>query len=127
MIVLKTGETLIVDLETCKKEYEWLGRLLSYANWLNGFRVDCDGNAVMFSESKSISAQHLIRHGQKLPIDGAMLRKFACEEIISTGTAMKILGCSRQNIDDMVKRGRLTPAPIDSTSRMFFREDILNL
>lgn len=114
-------------MESVKKEYEWLNRLLSYANWQMGLHVDCDGNAVMFSESKSISAQYLIENSKELPIDGNMLRKFACEEIISTGTAMKILGCSRQNIDDLVKRSRLIPAPIDSNSRMFFREDVMNL
>lgn len=124
LVTMKNGEVFLVDLERAKDKHDWLGRLLSYANWKNGLRVDCDGNSVMFSQSRSISAEYLRQNGSRLPFDVTVLREYACNEIISTGTAMKILDCTRQNIDDLVKRGRLTPAKIDSTSRMFFRSEV---
>ena len=127
LLTLKNGEVFLVDNEVVAGQYDWYKRLLSYARGLSGLRVDVAGNALMVTESKSLSAEYLKSAGKKLPVDAKLLREYACNEIISTGTAMKILGCTRQNIDDLVKRGRLTPAPVDSTSRMFFRSEVEGL
>ncbi len=53
------------------------------------------------------------------------LIKFIQEELIDTSEAAQILGCSRQNISDLIKRGKLKPVKILRQERVFFRADIL--
>lgn len=53
------------------------------------------------------------------------LKKFLSEEIINTAEAVQILNCTRQNIDDLVKRGKLVPIKIFPRDRLFLKSDIL--
>ena len=53
------------------------------------------------------------------------LSKFISENIVDTSEAMALLNCSRQNIDDLVKRKKLTPIRSLSKTKIFFKEDIL--
>lgn len=45
--------------------------------------------------------------------------------IINTNEAAEILGCSRQNIDDLVKRNKLIPIRVFPRDRVFLKEDVL--
>lgn len=53
------------------------------------------------------------------------LSKFIASEMIDTSEAIKILQCSRQNLNDLVRRGKLTPIRSLSKTKIFFKEDIL--
>ena len=53
------------------------------------------------------------------------LSTFLAEEIINTAEAVAILGCTRQNIDDLVKRKKLTPIKVFPRDRIFFKSDVL--
>ena len=52
------------------------------------------------------------------------LSKFIASEVVDTSMATGILDCSRQNIDDLVKRGKLVPICSLSKTKIFFREDV---
>ena len=54
------------------------------------------------------------------------LFKFLEENLINTNEATEILGCSRQNIDDLVKRNKLIPIKVFPRDRIFLKEDILS-
>lgn len=53
------------------------------------------------------------------------LSKFIASEVIDTSEVTEILQCSRQNIDDLVKRGKLTPIRTLSKTKIFFKEDVV--
>jgi len=53
------------------------------------------------------------------------LRKFLEDEIINTAEATQILGCSRQNIDDLVRRNKLIPIKVFPRDRLFLKSDVL--
>lgn len=53
------------------------------------------------------------------------LFKFLEGNLINTNEATELLGCSRQNIDDLVKRNKLTPIRVFPRDRIFLKEDIL--
>ncbi|MFL0198232.1 helix-turn-helix transcriptional regulator [Clostridium sp. WILCCON 0269] len=53
------------------------------------------------------------------------LFKFLFDNIINTKEATQILGCSRQNIDDLVKRSKLVPIKVFPRDRLFLKEDVL--
>ncbi|MGH0414340.1 DNA-binding protein [Bacillus cereus] len=54
------------------------------------------------------------------------LIKFVNDEIVNTSEALKILECSRQNLNKLVKWGTLVPIKEMVRDRLFFKKDILN-
>ncbi|WML33218.1 helix-turn-helix domain-containing protein [Clostridium sp. OS1-26] len=53
------------------------------------------------------------------------LAQFIASEVVDTSKAAELLQCSRQNLNDLVKRGKLTPIRSLSKTKIFFKEDIL--
>lgn len=54
------------------------------------------------------------------------LTKYIQSEIINTTEALDILQCSRQNLNNLVKRGVLTPIKDLPRDRLFYKVDIVN-
>lgn len=53
------------------------------------------------------------------------LKLFISENIITTVEAAEILNCTRQNIDGMVKKKKITPVKQTQRDKLFLRSDIL--
>lgn len=53
------------------------------------------------------------------------LEQFIQAELINTADVMQILNCSRQNVFDLIKRGKLKPIRESKKERLFLRSDIL--
>lgn len=53
------------------------------------------------------------------------LRSFIKEKIVNTNEAAEILSCTRQNIDRLVKNGKLIPIVIYPRDKIFLKADIL--
>ena len=61
----------------------------------------------------------IYEHGERLPLTAKQLDAVATQLLLSTTELREELECSRQNIDDMVKRGRITPVPKNANSKWF--------
>lgn len=53
------------------------------------------------------------------------LGRFMTEEIVNTAGVMELLNCSRQNVFDLIKRGKLKPIKETQKDRLFLKSDIL--
>jgi predicted site-specific integrase-resolvase len=53
------------------------------------------------------------------------LSKFIAAEIINSSEAIELLGCSRQNLNDLIQRGKIVPIKEMKRDRLFFKEDIM--
>ena len=54
----------------------------------------------------------------------ADLAKFIAAEVVNTSEAADILGCSRQNLFDLVKRDKLVPIRHLPKDKLFWRGDV---
>jgi len=54
------------------------------------------------------------------------LIEFVAGNVVTTREAMDMLGCSRQNIDDLIKRGKLIPVKKWDRDKLFWKADIVN-
>ncbi len=59
--------------------------------------------------------------------DKEHLIDFICNEIITTAEATSMLNCSRQYLDELVSKGRITPIKTINRVRLYWRNDIMNL
>lgn len=53
------------------------------------------------------------------------LLDFIDAELINTAEVTRILDCTRQNVFDLIKRGKLTPVKEMPRDRLFLKEDVL--
>lgn len=55
------------------------------------------------------------------------LKAFIVENIITTMEVADILNCSRQNIDQMVKVGKIAPIKQTLRDKLFWKNDVLKV
>lgn len=59
--------------------------------------------------------------------DKEHLINFICNEIITTAEATTILNCSRQYLDELVSKGKITPIKTINRVRLYWKNDIVGL
>lgn len=52
------------------------------------------------------------------------LLDFICNEIITTAEATSLLNCSRQYLDELVSKGKITPIKTINRVRLYWKNDI---
>ncbi len=53
------------------------------------------------------------------------LKQFIADNLVDSVEVARLLGCSRQNVDDLVRRGKLIPLYASQRNRLYFRADVL--
>ncbi len=53
------------------------------------------------------------------------LEQFMANEVVNTAVVMGMLNCSRQNVFDLIRRGKLKPIKETQKERLFLKSDIL--
>jgi len=125
-VTFADNTTAIFDMEKRQTETDWISRVLRYYEIFSEGRVVAGGSCIAWNDYM-LTYDIIHENSQLLPFSAEFLRNLAVREIVSTTEAMEMLNCSRQNIDDLVKRGRLNPIPMKANTKMFFRKDIKSL
>ena len=101
-------------------------RLEAYAARLNRGNVGISpgGRYLNNGIDDVLSAGWLYQNGEPVGISGSELEMIARDMLVSTVEAKDMLSCTRQNIDDMVKKDKLHPVDMISKSKMFRRSEI---
>ena len=83
-------------------------------------RTETGGNGVTWGRGKTIGVQTLYEAGETLHLTGEELDYIGFFRLADTADACAILGCTRQYMDQLVKKGRLR-VHRTSSGRMLFR------
>ena len=83
------------------------------------------GNYITIGEYDCISAEKAYRLCSKLSLTMSDLRKLVLKSIMSTQDVMDTLECTRQNVNDLVKRGKLTPIEANNRNMIFSKAEVL--
>ncbi|MBQ8292873.1 MAG: DNA-binding protein [Bacilli bacterium] len=52
------------------------------------------------------------------------IKKYICERVVNTTEATKIMNCSRQNINDLVKRKKIVPIKKTLKGQLFLKNEL---
>jgi hypothetical protein len=83
------------------------------------------GCGVSWDTNLSLSCTKLYETGQDIPLSAEDFANFAAHGVITSAEAAQLLGCSRQNIDDLTKRGKLHPIKSSSKTTLFLKSEVL--
>lgn len=91
----------------------------------NKVEVQPDGYGIYWNDQAMIPHQDLFRHGVSIPLSAEVLSSFLQNRVVSASEACSILDCSRQNIDDLMRRGKLHPLRTDAKYKLFSRAEVM--
>ena len=121
---MKSGEIYEV-ICTGDSKLDMFRRLMDYYNLLTDAVVDPAGNSLILGGNFEFTREDVLKYGRKLPINTNTLKKYMADILVNSEEAAAILDCSRQNIDDLVKRGKLTPLKTGANGNIFLKNDVL--
>jgi len=127
VITFQDDSVVIVNLDRVADEYDWLQRILRFPHYLAQFQVTGGGSCVSWGEGRELPYDYLYDNGTKMPFGAEVFRNFACEQMLSTTEVMEILHCTRQNVNDLVKRGKLTAIDKNAKTKLFYRSEVNKL
>ena len=106
-------------------EIPQLNGILARFDIFRKVEVQTDGYGVLWNGTIMISNSRLYESGVDVPLTLNDFVSFISNRIINASQACQLLDCSRQNIQDLVKRGKLHPIRIDNKNTMFLRNEII--
>jgi len=121
----RNGEVRLVDVKKCAEGHS---ACLPYINNPDRFlrlNVQPDGYGVMWSEQAVLSDRELYACGTAVPLSLDDFCSFVQNRVVNSSEACKLLDCSRQNIDDLTRRGRLHPIRTDAKNKLYLKNEVM--
>ena len=125
LVFFRNGEVKVVDIPPLAGNDPAFSPYLSQEKHFSTAEVQPDGYGVHWSDRAALSAQKLYAHGELIPLELEDFIGFVRHRVVSSHEASQILGCSRQNIDDLVRRDKLHPIRRDAKNRLFLRNEVV--
>lgn len=91
----------------------------------NTVEVQPGGHGIYWNDRAMISHRDLYSHGISLPLTQQDFHQYIKTRVVSASEACGILECSRQNIDDLVRRDKLHPIRTDSKYKLFSKSEVM--
>lgn len=73
----------------------------------NLVQVEPGGYGISWNSELDCSEGELWENGKEIPLSWEDFQNFAKHSIINTSEATELLNCSRQNIEDLIRRGKI--------------------
>lgn len=87
-------------------------------------QVQAGGYGVCWGTTLELSKNDLFESGTPIPLIADDFASFVSRRVITTAEACELLGCSRQNIDDLVRRDKLHPVKAGGRTKLFLRSEV---
>lgn len=129
-VLIDTEEIIVFfnDDTTRKYSINQLTERIEQQNYirkhLKEYEIMPGGYEINWNDILRIHTEKLRGMGEQINISFKYFEKFAKNNIVNTAEACEILDCSRQNIEDSVRRDKLKPIQESAKNKMFLRADI---
>lgn len=114
----------LFDVKPILKNYPEF-EALQNEDLFNLVKVEPGGYGISWSPELDCSEGELWEDGVELPVTPEFFINFVKYGIINTKDACDLLDCSRQNIDDLLKRKKIAPVKSFQRNKLFLKSDIL--
>lgn len=125
LVFFRDGMVRTCDLTAWFHEYDRFSVLLKRSDLFDCVCMETGGHGVAWDENLSIPDYILYQYGERVPLRMEDFRAFAAQRIINASEAAQILDCSRQNINDLIKRGKLHPVKATPRSTLLLKSEVL--
>lgn len=112
----------LVQLASTDKRF---APVLQNENTFRAVNVETDGYGICWGENLCIECGKLYAAGKKVPLSMEEFKCFVRERVVDSAEAAEELACSKQNVDDLAKRGKLHPIKEGAKYRLFLKSEVM--
>lgn len=124
LVFTRCGEVRLCDLTEFLSSHRAFAPLVSNEDYFRSVRIQVGGYGVSWGEQLTISDAELYQMGVPIPITQEDLVGYMQQCVITTTEAAEYLQCSKQNIEDLVHRGKLHPIKETPKVKLFLKSEI---
>lgn len=99
--------------------------LLNSQEYFCKVAVQSGGYGICWGENISILDKELYAYGMEIALSLEDFRDFVSFCVINAAEAAEMLDCSRQNVGDLVQRGKLRPLKKEQKSTLFLKSEVV--
>ena len=124
LVGFRDGSLQLLEKDFCVRIQQ---RLQAYFQAFSSFSeaaVETGGNGITWGEGLTLSAELLYHPEGQLGLKREDLQKLIVQEVLTTTEACSMIGCSRQYLDELVRKKKLQPVKSDVRNRLFWRSEI---
>lgn len=125
LVFFRNGEVKKCDVKALVGEDRKYVPILTSEEIFCSISVQTGGYGVAWGEQYTIADEVLYNKGHMVPLSLNDFRSFVSNRVVNTKEATEILECSRQNIDDLVRRDKLHPVKVDAKNKLFLKTEIM--
>ena len=123
LVFFENGKIKKFDVKPIIEKYPEF-EALKNPELFNVLRVEPGGYGISWNEDLDCSEVELYEGGVDVPLELSDFLAFAKNNLITTNEATSLLNCSRQNVEDLVRRGKLHPAKVMKNGKLFLRSEV---
>ena len=124
IVFFKNGETRLCDLSKLQDKYFWIKYLTISDDYYYSLHLITCGYGIAWDEKRQISCEELYSIGERQDISYEMFKAFIAQRTISTTGVCEALECSRQNVNDLIKRDRLHSVKDLDNTKLFLKAEL---
>ena len=88
-------------------------------------KIQPGGYGICWEENMLISDSELYDSGTEIPLSLLDFKEFVVHRVVNSAEAAELLDCSRQNINDLIKRNKLHPIKTSEKNTLFLKSEIM--
>lgn len=121
----RDGAVKKCELKSWLEEHSEFGILLKKEALFQAMQLQIGGYGVTWDVGLNIDDRTLYTLGKTIPLSLADFRSFVVNRVVNSSEAAELLGCSRQNIDNLAKRGKLQPIKASEKNTLYLKSEVL--
>jgi hypothetical protein len=123
LVFFRNGIAKVVDIQQLSSSA--IAPYLVNQDRFNTAEVQPDGFGIYWNDQTTLSHRDLYRQGMTVPLTLDALHHYVQSRVVSASEACGILDCSRQNIDDLMRRDKLHPIRTDAKYKLFSKAEVV--
>jgi len=125
LVFFRDGSVKKCNTETILKSEITFSRIWQNERIFQRVGIQPGGYGVCWGDSLNIADDVLYDCGKEIALSLEDFRRFVEIRIVNTAEAAELLDCSRQNIEDLISRGKLHPVKVSPKNKLFLKSEII--
>ena len=125
LVFFRDGVVKKCHAETILKKEITFSRILQDDAIFRSVSLQPGGYGICWGEEYNVADDVLYDCGKDVPLSLDDFRSFVENRVVNTVEAADLLGCTRQNIKDLIQRDKLHPVKVTPKNKLFLKSEIL--
>lgn len=125
LVFFRNGKVKKCDLKSYFEKTDAFRMLLKKPEYFTSVQMLTGGYGVAWDVNMTITDSTLYRIGMCIPLSVSDFKNFVVQRVINAAEAAKLLNCSRQNLSDLTKRGKLHPIKAADKYTLYLKSEVL--